>query len=36
MREARIARMQEARAEQRFESLRKLTNSLLFRVSRFH
>jgi non-specific serine/threonine protein kinase/serine/threonine-protein kinase len=30
MREARIARMQEARAEQRFESLRKLTNSLLF------
>ena len=30
VREARIARMQEARAEQRFESLRKLTNSLLF------
>jgi serine/threonine protein kinase len=30
IREARIARMQEARAEQRFESLRKLTNSLLF------
>ena len=30
IREARIARMQEARAEWRFESLRKLTNSLLF------
>jgi non-specific serine/threonine protein kinase/serine/threonine-protein kinase len=30
VREARIARMQEARAERRFESLRKLTNSLLF------
>ena len=30
LREARIARTQEARAEQRFESLRKLTNSLLF------
>jgi len=30
VREARIARMQQARAEQRFESLRKLTNSLLF------
>ncbi len=30
IREARIARMQQARAEQRFESLRKLTNSLLF------
>lgn len=30
VREARIARMQEARAELRFESLRKLTNSLLF------
>jgi eukaryotic-like serine/threonine-protein kinase len=30
VREARIARMQEARAEQHFESLRKLTNSLLF------
>jgi serine/threonine protein kinase/tetratricopeptide (TPR) repeat protein len=30
VREARIARMQEARAEKRFETLRKLTNSLLF------
>ena len=30
VREARIARMQEARAEKRFESLRKLTNSMLF------
>jgi len=30
VREERIARMEEARAEQRFESLRKLTNSLLF------
>jgi serine/threonine protein kinase/tetratricopeptide (TPR) repeat protein len=30
VREARIARMQEARAERRFESLRKLTDSLLF------
>jgi tetratricopeptide (TPR) repeat protein len=30
VREARIARMQQARAERRFESLRKLTNSLLF------
>jgi non-specific serine/threonine protein kinase/serine/threonine-protein kinase len=30
LREAQIARMQEARAERRFESLRKLTNSLLF------
>jgi eukaryotic-like serine/threonine-protein kinase len=30
MREARIARIQQARAEQRFETLRKLTNSLLF------
>jgi non-specific serine/threonine protein kinase/serine/threonine-protein kinase len=30
VREARIARMQRARAEQRFESLRKLTNSMLF------
>jgi non-specific serine/threonine protein kinase/serine/threonine-protein kinase len=30
VREARIARIQEARAERRFESLRKLTNSLLF------
>lgn len=30
VREAQIARMQEARAEQRFESLRKLTNSMLF------
>jgi non-specific serine/threonine protein kinase/serine/threonine-protein kinase len=30
VREAQIARMQEARAERRFESLRKLTNSLLF------
>jgi eukaryotic-like serine/threonine-protein kinase len=30
VREERIARMQQARAEQRFESLRKLTNSLLF------
>lgn len=30
VREAQIARMQEARAESRFESLRKLTNSLLF------
>jgi len=30
VREARIARREEARAEQRFESLRKLTNSLLF------
>ncbi|MGA7339268.1 MAG: protein kinase, partial [Terracidiphilus sp.] len=30
VREARIARKQEARAEQRFESLRKLTDSLLF------
>ncbi|MGB6472575.1 MAG: serine/threonine-protein kinase [Candidatus Sulfotelmatobacter sp.] len=32
VREAHIARMQEARAEQRFESLRKLTNSLLFEL----
>jgi serine/threonine protein kinase len=32
VREARIARMQETRAEQRFESLRKLTNSLLFEL----
>jgi len=30
VREARIARMEQARAERRFESLRKLTNSLLF------
>jgi eukaryotic-like serine/threonine-protein kinase len=30
VREAQIARMQEARAERRFESLRKLTNSMLF------
>src|ERR1035437_8763632 len=30
VREERIARMEEARAERRFESLRKLTNSLLF------
>lgn len=30
VREARIARMQEARAEQRFQSLRTLTDSLLF------
>jgi non-specific serine/threonine protein kinase/serine/threonine-protein kinase len=30
IREAQIARMQEARAERRFESLRKLTNSMLF------
>ncbi len=30
VREAQIARMQEARAERRFESLRRLTNSLLF------
>jgi len=30
LREARIARMQQARAERRFDSLRKLTNSLLF------
>jgi len=30
IREAQIARMQEARAESRFESLRKLTNSMLF------
>jgi non-specific serine/threonine protein kinase/serine/threonine-protein kinase len=30
LREAQIARMQEVRAERRFESLRKLTNSLLF------
>ena len=30
VREARIARMEQARAEQRFESLRKLTNSMLF------
>jgi non-specific serine/threonine protein kinase/serine/threonine-protein kinase len=30
VREAQIARMQEVRAERRFESLRKLTNSLLF------
>jgi len=30
VREARIARMQEARAERRFESLRKLTDSMLF------
>jgi non-specific serine/threonine protein kinase/serine/threonine-protein kinase len=30
VREAQIARMQEARAEQHFESLRKLTNSMLF------
>jgi len=30
MREARIARIQQARAERRFESLRKLTNSMLF------
>ncbi len=30
VREARIARMQQARAERRFESLRTLTNSLLF------
>jgi eukaryotic-like serine/threonine-protein kinase len=30
VREARIARMQQASAERRFESLRKLTNSLLF------
>jgi non-specific serine/threonine protein kinase/serine/threonine-protein kinase len=30
VREARIARMQETRAERRFESLRTLTNSLLF------
>ena len=30
VREARIARLEQARAEQRFESLRKLTNSLLF------
>jgi non-specific serine/threonine protein kinase/serine/threonine-protein kinase len=30
VREERIARMEEARAEERFESLRKLTNSLLF------
>ena len=30
VREAHIARMQEAQAERRFESLRKLTNSLLF------
>ena len=30
VREARIARIQEARAEKRFETLRKLTNSLLF------
>src|SRR5580704_2109596 len=30
VREAHIARMQEARAERRFESLRKLTNSMLF------
>jgi len=30
VREARIARMAQVRAEQRFESLRKLTNSLLF------
>jgi eukaryotic-like serine/threonine-protein kinase len=30
VREAQIARMQEARAERRFEALRRLTNSLLF------
>jgi eukaryotic-like serine/threonine-protein kinase len=30
VREARIARIQQARAEQRFESLRRLTNSMLF------
>jgi len=30
VREARIARMQEARAERRFEALRKLTDSMLF------
>ncbi|MGA8775997.1 MAG: serine/threonine-protein kinase [Terriglobales bacterium] len=30
VREARIARMQQARAEQRFDSLNKLTNSMLF------
>ncbi len=30
LREARIARVEQARAEQRFQSLRKLTNSLLF------
>ena len=30
VREARVARVAEARAEQRFESLRKLTNSMLF------
>ena len=30
VREARIARVEQARAEQRFQSLRKLTNSLLF------
>jgi eukaryotic-like serine/threonine-protein kinase len=30
VREARIARMEQARAEQRFEALRKLTNSMLF------
>jgi len=30
VREARIARMEQARAEQHFESLRKLTNSMLF------
>jgi non-specific serine/threonine protein kinase/serine/threonine-protein kinase len=30
VREARIARIQQARAEQHFESLRKLTNSMLF------
>jgi len=30
VREARIARLQEARAERRFESLRKLTDSMLF------
>jgi eukaryotic-like serine/threonine-protein kinase len=30
VREARIARMQQTRAERRFETLRKLTNSLLF------